>query len=66
MLHDLACDCNAQGSNATLCDSEGICTCKANIFGDKCTKCYPGLFPFPACNNGKIYIKHFLLLSFDM
>ena len=59
MLHHLACDCNTQGSNKTSCDSEGICTCKVNISGDKCTKCKPGLFPFPACNNGKIFKNMF-------
>ena len=58
MLHYLACDCNVQGSNTTSCDSEGIWTCKTNTTGDKCNKCMPGLFPFPACNNGKNHIQH--------
>ena len=31
-----ACNCNPQGSNGNDCDANGVCSCRANIVGNKC------------------------------
>ena len=52
----LACGCNDQGSANMSCSSDGICTCKENIAGNKCDICEPGYFPYPDCSSGgKLY-----------
>ena len=45
----LACDCDSQGSTGTSCALGGVCDCKANIMGNKCTNCKPGYYGFPEC-----------------
>ena len=52
----LECKCDIKGSNSTSCDSNGMCTCKPNFTGSKCTECVTGFFGFPECK-GKIYWK---------
>ena len=52
----LECGCNDQGSANMTCNSDGICTCKENVTGEKCDICIPEHFPFPECNIGNIYI----------
>ena len=45
-----ACNCNSQGgSNGSNCNANGVCNCKTNIVGDKCTECVAGYFNFPLC-----------------
>ena len=51
----LECVCNDLGSENMSCSSNGICTCKQNVIGNKCDICTPGYFPFPDCKKGKIY-----------
>ena len=48
-----ACNCNAQGSSSSSCSDTGVCTCNANIGGDKCDACNAGLFNFPTCSGKK-------------
>ena len=48
-----ACDCNDQGSISESCDKYGICSCKANVIGNKCTDCnVPGYYGVPNCTTG--------------
>ena len=49
LKHILACDCDSQGSTGTSCEIGGVCDCKANIMGNKCTNCKPGHYGFPEC-----------------
>ena len=51
----LDCGCDIHGSEETICDEYGICLCKENVIGDKCTECDPesGFFGFPECNKSK-------------
>ena len=51
----LVCGCDNQGAVNMSCSSDGKCTCKENITGNKCDICLPGYFPFSDCNLGKIY-----------
>ena len=50
IMYELSCGCNAAGSTYPECNSNGTCTCKSNVSGDKCTSCnidtYGG---FPNC-----------------
>ena len=44
------CLCNADGSvNSTCTDDGGVCTCIANVIGDKCDVCETGWYSFPSC-----------------
>ena len=45
----LACNCIGPGTINSSCDSNGICFCKTNFIGSKCTKCKPGYYGFPDC-----------------
>ena len=45
-----ACNCNAQGSSGISCSDTGVCTCNANVGGDKCDACNAGFFNFPTCS----------------
>ena len=45
----LACGCNTHGSDGSSCNSNGVCSCKANIIGSKCDSCASGRFNFPIC-----------------
>ena len=43
-----ACGCDEQGSDG--CDAFGVCSCKTNVHGDKCTECIDTLpYNFPDC-----------------
>ena len=54
LLHyHLACNCHAQGSVSSACDSNGVCKCYTNVIGNKCTSCMPGYFGFPNCKGMK-------------
>ena len=44
-----ACECSSFGSSSTSCTSSGVCTCKSNIIGNKCTNCTSGYYGFPNC-----------------
>ena len=48
-----ACNCNSQGSIDVLCNDKGVCNCKANVVGSKCTECAAGYFNYPTCQEGK-------------
>ncbi|NWX38195.1 LAMC2 protein, partial [Notiomystis cincta] len=38
----LPCLCHARGSLSPQCDSDGRCSCKPGVMGDKCDRCQPG------------------------
>ncbi|NWS32133.1 LAMC2 protein, partial [Polioptila caerulea] len=38
----LPCLCHSAGSLSPRCDSEGRCSCKPGVMGDKCDQCQPG------------------------
>ena len=44
-----ACGCSSSGSSSTTCSSSGICSCKSNVVGTKCTACESGYSGFPNC-----------------
>ena len=44
-----ACECSSTGSDSTSCSSSGVCTCKSNVVGAKCTACNSGYYGFPNC-----------------
>ena len=48
------CGCNDQGSVNVSCNSNGMCTCKDNVIGNKCEFCITGYHPFPDCNKGTL------------
>ena len=60
----LDCDCNDLGSNSKQCDTNGICFCKPNVIGDKCTTCKANHYGFPDCK-GKLnkFAKIFVAVS---
>ena len=43
------CGCNTSGSTSTSCSSSGVCSCKSNVEGTKCTTCKSGYYGFPNC-----------------
>ena len=43
------CSCNANMSISTNCDFNGVCNCKENYSGFKCTKCANDLVEYPEC-----------------
>ena len=49
-----ACECNDEGSKDKTCDKDGMCTCSANVDGDKCSGCSDGYYSFPECLGMKI------------
>ena len=52
ILISIGCNCNTEGSNGIGCDNtDGRCTCKPNISGNKCEKCAHGFFGFPNCQS---------------
>ena len=63
----LACGCSSSGSTSTSCTSSGVCPCKTNFFGNKCSSCKAGFYDYPNCY-GKIFkiifIEHVLVQSF--
>ena len=46
--------CNATGT-AGYWSEYDMCTCKANIVGDRCDKCTEGFSGFPSCTAGKFF-----------
>ncbi|NXL41604.1 LAMC2 protein, partial [Podilymbus podiceps] len=38
----LPCRCHPRGSLSTQCDSNGRCSCKPGVMGEKCDQCQPG------------------------
>ncbi|XP_040533465.1 laminin subunit gamma-2 [Gallus gallus] len=38
----LPCRCHPQGSLSTQCDSNGRCSCRPGVMGEKCDRCQPG------------------------
>ena len=50
------CNCSDNGAINAICSNDGICTCKSNFLGDKCTDCASGFFGIPDCK-GINYIK---------
>ena len=48
--------CNATGS-AWYWSEYDMCTCKANIAGDRCDKCTEGFSGFPSCTTGKFFLS---------
>ena len=50
------CNCSSSGSLNDICSNDGICSCKANVTGVRCTDCFSSFFPFPKCDHGKIFM----------
>ena len=44
-----ACECSSSGSTSTSCTSSGVCSCKSNVVGTKCSACNSGYYGFPNC-----------------
>lgn len=43
-----ACDCDPKGSTTQFCNPRsGKCTCRENVFGDRCDQCAPGFWGDP-------------------
>lgn len=42
------CNCNSVGSYSLSCNSQGKCSCKIGVTGDKCDNCKPGYYGFSA------------------
>ncbi|NWU99717.1 LAMC2 protein, partial [Upupa epops] len=38
----LPCHCHPQGALNPQCDSNGLCSCRPGVMGDKCDRCQPG------------------------
>ena len=45
----LACGCSSSGASSTSCNSSGVCSCKSNFEGSKCTSCKAGFYDYPNC-----------------
>lgn len=71
--------CNAEGSAGITCgEVNGLCTCNANIVGEKCTNCNEEHFGFPNCTGirsidfesvwflGKIISKHTAAIDYNI
>ncbi|UYV65133.1 epi-1 [Cordylochernes scorpioides] len=44
-----ACGCGHVGSEGRSCNDDGICRCKPNFDGDKCTMCKENFYNYPRC-----------------
>ena len=53
----IACGCSGSGASLASCTSSGVCTCKSNIIGNKCTNCTSGYYGFPNCQGILIHIN---------
>ena len=63
----LACGCNSVGSISIECDADGICNCKTDVIGDKCTSCKPGYSEFPSCSKPFYKSKYqFIIFSIKL
>ena len=60
----LACGCNSVGSISIECDADGICNCKTDVIGDKCTSCKPGYSEFPSCSQPFYKSKEYFIINF--
>ena len=50
------CLCDVDGSVDNSCtDDGGVCTCIANVSGDKCDVCTTGWYGFPTCQGEICY-----------
>ena len=49
-----ACECSSSGSTSTSCTSNGICSCKSNFSGTKCSTCDSTYYGYPNCYS-KLY-----------
>ena len=45
----IACGCSGFGASSASCTSSGVCSCKSNFVGDKCTSCKAGFYDYPNC-----------------
>ena len=45
----LACGCSSSGASSSSCNSSGVCSCKSNFEGSKCTSCKTGFYDYPNC-----------------
>ena len=55
----LECHCDMDGALDNSCTEDGgICTCVANVTGDKCDVCLTGWYDFPSCHS-EIYYSLF-------
>ena len=53
----LDCECNLEGSINSVCNNDGLCSCKDGIDGDRCSRCKANMFGFPNCQ-GNFYCRH--------
>lgn len=52
----LACQCSAEGSRFSVCDSvSGQCVCLPNVEGRRCDSCSSGSYNFPLCQGNFVY-----------
>ena len=59
-----ACDCSSSGASSTSCTSSGVCTCKSNFSGTKCTSCNSSYYGYPNCNcKSLIYYWNVFLIN---
>ena len=63
LFHLSACNCNAQGSSGVTCDDSGVCSCNANIGGDKCDACNAGFSNFPTCSGKCIKLLQIFMMQ---
>ena len=55
------CKCNYGGTNGDAsCDETGLCNCKPNVVGQKCTQCKSGYYRFPECTCNLFSLEHML------
>ena len=49
-FNHLECECDEEGSVDNTCtETDGKCTCKEHIIGEKCAECEEEFFGFPNC-----------------
>ena len=54
-FNNLECACDEEGAVDNTCtETDGKCTCKEHIIGEKCAECEEEFFGFPNCEG--IYI----------
>ena len=45
----LGCECDSMGSTRESCSDTGVCDCKENFVGEKCSECAKDRFNYPEC-----------------